>query len=282
MLRPALRRGYGYTFRRNIGGKDIAVAAHGFDQAAFAPLVPQAGAQTADLHIKAAVKGTAFRFAPLTLLLKYFTAQNLAGMFQQQLQQTKFRAAQIDHHAFGIPQMARDEIQRPAVEAVRPALVFGFVGPGGRIVSGTAQHGADAGQQFARFKRLDNIVVCADFKAHYPISSFSQSGKKNDRRVGFVCLPAFGAQGAAQGEAVFSGHHDVQHEQIKRAGGQFLPHFRAVRRAFHGKTMPAEIVCQQAANIAVVVHDQKVECVAVFRRKGRSIRHGVFSFAVSG
>ena len=77
-----------------------------------------------------------------------------------------------------------DEVIVPAFTYVSSAEVIGLLRTtrlSRRILcaTGTTQHGADSGQQLARLKRLDHIVVGAKFQSHDTIGRIAESRQKD-------------------------------------------------------------------------------------------------------
>ena len=90
-----------------------------------------------------------------------------------------------------------------------------LMGLGGSGPLEAAQHGLDAGNQFARAEGLGDVVVGAEFEAEDAVGFAALGGEKDDRHGG---KPGGLANGAADIEAVFAGNHDVEHEERGRAG----------------------------------------------------------------
>ena len=131
-------------------------------------------------------------------------------MFQKNGEQPVFRTAQVHHHPAGRNEMPGRDIQRPAAEVIGFFRATGF----GRNIghpAGTTQHGAYACQKLTRLERLDHIVVGAELQPHHAVGGIAESGKEYHGNGG---KPLRGAQPAAQGKPVFSGHHDVENDKI--------------------------------------------------------------------
>jgi len=73
----------------------------------------------------------------------------------------------------------------------------------------TAQHGLDAGQQFARLERLGQVVVGADLQADDTVHHIAARGQHDDGRV------AFAADRAAQFEAVHLGQPHIEDDGVE-------------------------------------------------------------------
>ncbi len=74
-----------------------------------------------------------------------------------------------------------------------------------------AQHGMDACQQLPGVEGFGQIVVRTDFQADDAIHVFAFGREHDDGRLVVGC-----AKPAANGQAVFARHHQVQHDQVDR------------------------------------------------------------------
>src|SRR5262249_58864762 len=100
------------------------------------------------------------------------------------------------------------EIDGPAVE---PRGLGARAAALGRQAVRAPQHRLDAGEKFTRIERLRHIVVGAQLDPDDAISLVRQRRQQDDRRIGGR------AQLAAKREAVFSWHHDIEHDKVERA-----------------------------------------------------------------
>ena len=169
-------------------------------------------------------------------------------MFQKNLQHAEFGSGQRHHHAFGIEQMARIQIQRPAGELHLLRRSDG--GHVRRQSLGSPQHAADARKQFARFERLGQIVVRAHFEPKDTVQRRAARGQHDDRNRGLR------AQIAAQRQTVFARQSEVQHDQIDIRLGQHLAHLDAVAGGQCAEAVGVEILGQESPDVAVVVDHQ--------------------------
>ena len=83
-------------------------------------------------------------------------------------------------------------------------------GPGRERALEAAQHGFDAGHEFARAEGLGDVIVGAEFKAENAVGFAALRGQKDDRDRGKACGLA---NLAAEFEAVFARNHDVEEEE---------------------------------------------------------------------
>ena len=120
-------------------------------------------------------------------------------------------------------------------------------------IAGAAQHGADAGQQFARIERLRYIVVCAKFQADDPVGFLPHRGQHHDRHIGLAAEPAGKVQPA------FTGQHQIEHDQVVVAVGEGAPSLPGVaHRGDPHAVLLFQETRQQIADFPVVVHHQDV------------------------
>ena len=98
----------------------------------------------------------------------------------------------------------------PADEHVGVQLQLGIAkGEGVDLLPLAAQQGVDAGQQLPRVKGLGEVVVRAGVEALHPVQHVRTSGQHQDGGAA-----AAGADLPGHLEAVESGHHDVQDQQV--------------------------------------------------------------------
>jgi hypothetical protein len=108
---------------------------------------------------------------------------------------------------------ARAQVEGEGAEGDHLVLARGRAG---RLLRrAAAQHGVDAGQQFARVEGLAQVVVGAHFQAHDAVHVLALGGQHDDRRA-----VVGGTQAAADRQAVFAGHHQVEHDQVDRLAQQ--------------------------------------------------------------
>src|SRR6266850_5567742 len=113
-------------------------------------------------------------------------------------------------------QAARVEVELPTVEtvgtnALRAALMH--------LGTAAAQHGAYPCEQLAWAERFGQIVVCAQFQPHHPVSLFAATGEHDDRDRGLVtqpareCHPVLGLELEVEDHQV---HHFVSQHRLHR------------------------------------------------------------------
>jgi hypothetical protein len=68
--------------------------------------------------------------------------------------------------------------------------------------------------------------------------------------------PALRAEAPAVRQAVLSGKHEVQHEQVVALARELLVHAHAVGHRLHFVAFAAEVLHEQVAQALVVVHDE--------------------------
>ncbi|CCD16125.1 unnamed protein product [Trypanosoma congolense IL3000] len=173
-------------------------------------------------------------------------------MVEEHPQQAIFSAAEGDHGAVFIKQMAGGGVQAPAPEPQQPS---GFGNDQvGRQHARTAQHSVDARQQFTGGERLDQVIVGAHFQADDAIG-FVIAGGQHQHRRGLVFA---GANVAAEHQAIVAGHHDVQHDQVYRRGLEKRAHLAAIRNHGGPQAVLLQVVAYHLSNLTVIVHDEDV------------------------
>ena len=129
-----------------------------------------------------------------------------------------------------------------------------------------AQHGMNARQQLARVEGLGQVVVGADFEADDAVNVFAFGRQHDDGRAVVRC-----AQAPADGQAVFAGHHQVQHDQVYGVAQHDAVQRLAVFGQDDFKTLLSEIAAQQVADTGVVVKNQDLVGTGI----GLSLGHDV-------
>ena len=115
-----------------------------------------------------------------------------------------------------------------------------------------AQHRVDPGQQFARVERLGEVIVGAHFKSENAIDILAARGEHDDRHL------RFGADLAAQAEAVLARQHDVEDQEVDAMVGHGPRHFAPVGRRGDVAAVGAQIFRDQRPRLAVVFNDENV------------------------
>ena len=116
-----------------------------------------------------------------------------------------------------------------------------------------AEHGFDAGYEFARAERLGNVVVGSDLEAEDAVGFAAFGGEENYRHgseAGSL------ADSAAEFEAVFAGDHDVEHEQRRTLAFGVGDDGRAVGIDADGEAVVFEVVANEAGNVGIVFDDE--------------------------
>ncbi len=122
------------------------------------------------------------------------------------------------------------------------------------------QHGAQAGQQFARVERLGQVVVGAQLQADHAVGGIAPRGEHDDRH-GAGC-----AQAGADLEAVAVRQHQVEDDRVRLQAalvGQGLAHGVAAADLV---AVLRQVLRQHRAQTLVVVDQQDLG--------GKFLRHG--------
>ncbi len=130
--------------------------------------------------------------------------------------------------------------------------------------AGAPQNRADAQQQFARLEGLGEIVVDADLEAAHAIGGLGARGEHDDRHFGAQ------AQAGGEGEAVFAGHHHVEHDDVERQAFEEAPRLAGRGGDRHAMAVLAQIGGKQVAQPPVVVDHQHMGRVVLRRGMRRA------------
>jgi hypothetical protein len=119
-------------------------------------------------------------------------------------------------------------------------------------IAGTAQHGADTGQQLPRVERLRHVVIGAELQADNPVRLLAHGSQHDDRHIGLAAQPA------GEVQPRLARQHQIQNDELVVAIG---PGAAAVASIPHGGD-PHAVLLQEAreqiANLPVVVHHHDV------------------------
>ena len=113
-----------------------------------------------------------------------------------------------------------------------------------------AEHGLDAGDEFAHGEGLGHVVVGADFEADDAVDFVVAGGEHEDGdRAGATDL-------AADLEAVHAGEHEVEHDHVGPGGVGKVEGALAVGGGFDVVALAAEVVGDGAGQACFVLDDQ--------------------------
>src|SRR5690606_30744109 len=130
-------------------------------------------------------------------------------------------------------------------------FVFLAGGAGMFFGAAPAQDCVDPRQQLARIERLGKVVVGTHFEPDDAVDFFGLGRKHDD---GGVVVPA--AQVAVDGQAVFAGKHQVEHQQVEVFALPELAHFFAVFGYEDVEALFRKVATQQVAQSGVVIDDE--------------------------
>ncbi len=117
----------------------------------------------------------------------------------------------------------------------------------------TAQHGLDAGYEFARAERLGDVIVGSDLEAEDAIGFAALGSQENDWHGGEALSLT---DVAAKFEAIFTGNHDVEHKECGTLALGVGDHGRAVGIDADRKTFVLQVMANEAGNIGIVFDDE--------------------------
>src|ERR1700683_4472462 len=169
--------------------------------------------------------------------------ENAAKMACEVIEQAEFRGGGGN----GLPANGQDRGVRVGGD------VSDFERAGRQGALKAAQHGLDAGHEFARAERLGDVVVSADLEAEDAGGFTALGGEKNHWHR---CEAGSLAHGAAKLEPIFAGDHNVKYEKRRPLAFGFSDYSRAVGIDAHSKAVVLQVVANEARNIGIVFDDK--------------------------
>ncbi len=115
---------------------------------------------------------------------------------------------------------------------------------------------------------LGHVVVGAELEADDAVDFLTARRQHDHRRAGVF------VQALADRQAVFAGHHVVQHHQADIAAAQHLVHFPAAGGGVHFETVLAKEAGNQVAQFEVIIDDQDAGSGGNGGRNGGRQGHG--------
>ena len=128
-----------------------------------------------------------------------------------------------------------------------------FHGAGRQRALEAAQHGLDAGDEFARAERLGDVVVGAEFESEDAVGFAALCGQKNYGHGGEAGRLA---NGAANFQAVFAGDHDVEHEERGALAFGVGEDVGAGGINAHREAFVFQVMADEAGNVRIVFDDE--------------------------
>ena len=129
-----------------------------------------------------------------------------------------------------------------------------FIGTGRQRALETAQHGLDAGDEFARAEGLGDVVVGAEFETEDAVGFAALRGQKNYGHGGEAGRLA---NGAADFQTVFAGNHDVEHEERGALAFGVGEHVGARGIHAHDEPFVFQVMADEAGNVGIVFDDEQ-------------------------
>src|SRR5260370_40789008 len=220
------RRGVWWRSVIAASDEDIARPANGPYEAGPFRVVAQFLAQAADQNINRAVVCCPINSA--SLIHDSVASQNTSAIPEEKPKQFELRRSQLEVVSLH-PRRARrpTHIQRSDAETFQSISA-----------RASTQHGLNAGNQLAGFKRVGQIVVGTHFEPDDSIRYVAARGEHDDRD------PAALADLATDGEAVHVGKHHVENQDIRRVTLERpKPSFR-MNGGANGNTEWRQVFCQ--------------------------------------
>ena len=129
-----------------------------------------------------------------------------------------------------------------------------FIGLGGQGPLEAAQHGLDAGDEFARTERLGDVVVGVEFETEDSVGFAAFRSQENHRDRGEAGRLT---NGAADFQAVFAWNHDVEDEQCGTLAFSVGENVHPGGVDTDGEAFIFEMMADEAGNVGIVFNDEK-------------------------
>lgn len=140
---------------------------------------------------------------------------------------------------------------------------FGFCG------SGSAEEGADAGEQFGEGEGFDEVIIGPGFEAVDTIADGITGGEHED---------AGGGPGVAELgkdiETIFAGEQDIQDEEVVKIGGSEVEAVLSVIGVVHLEAFLAQAADEEASDLGIVFDEEDSHGM-----RGLGIRDGEWRMA---
>jgi hypothetical protein len=177
-----------------------------------------------------------------------FALHRLAGVGDERIEQREFAAGQR-HRLAVARQLAAAALECPVAEAHNAAS---------RVrrrwrARAAAQHGFDAGDQFARVEGFAEVIVGAHFEADHAVDRLVARGQHDHRSRLAAC-----AQASAGGETVLAGNHQVEHHQLRLVAFEKGVELARIGQQQGVEAVPAEVGGEQLAQLGVVVDEENL------------------------
>jgi hypothetical protein len=127
---------------------------------------------------------------------------------------------------------------------------------------GSAQHGADPGQELPRTEGLGEIVVRAQLQAHDAVGFLGAAGQDDDRQL------RFSTQLAQQLHAVLALQPQIEQHQIQDLVTKRTHQLRTSRRLRHPKIVLLQVLADELAHRDVVVDHQHMRNRRLLHHRG--------------
>jgi hypothetical protein len=173
---------------------------------------------------------------------KLIDRQNLAAVFQEDTKKFKLHGRQADlFPATG--NLESVKIHSDVGESIN-SLFFGAFAP-------SAEHGLDAGDEFAPAEGFCYVVIGSEFKPDDPVHLLA-FGREHDDRSPVALETGF----TADGETVHPGKHHIEKDKIEISLEDSAERLPAVIHDFHDKILQFQIVPETCGDCLFVFHNQ--------------------------
>lgn len=162
----------------DVGGEQIAVSAHRFDESRLARVVAQLAPKPRELHVDRAIdRGRGVAARPVEKLVACKDSPRTANEGDQE---REFPAGENDRRSIRTSDGAIVDIDSPSGEAIDFAIRARLDRRLPRRLLTSSQDRADARREFARIEGFGELVVGADFKSDDAVDVFAARRENND------------------------------------------------------------------------------------------------------
>ncbi|QTK80907.1 hypothetical protein AT6N2_C3454 [Agrobacterium tumefaciens] len=229
----------------SVHAQAVTDAAHRLQINRIGRVVLDLATKTVDLHVDGSLAHVRFRFD------QFMSGNRVAGAQRKQQHDLLFAVRQPDCFRTASQFLLRDG---EAVGAEHDLFDLRRIGRGV-----APQDIVDTQYEFARIKRLGEIVISPRFKAGYARIRFRPGGQQNDRH-GFVFV-----ERASERQPVLAGHHHIEDKKIEADADHLAPRLGGIGSDRDAISLIAKEALQEIANTRVVVNDQEMGRVVIGR-----------------
>ena len=177
-------------------------------------------------------------------------AEDDAGVARKKIEHVELVAGQLDFVAVHARVPTR-RIDRQTLDGDRPRVVADPRHKPRR--ARTAQKRANARDELADAERLGQIVICPALEPEDLVRFFAPRREHQDRDI---AIRGVAPDGAADGDAIESGKHQIQDNEIERLGARQAKSFVAVTYCDRFQPLEREVQRDEVADMRLVFDHQ--------------------------